>query len=127
MLSGAQERDQIYFMTHQLIDENQHKSYEDKCECSRINKIVNVIGGKPVIFIRYNKIKHKGNNPEISQEERLALLLEVVHGEISKEYYQFQVKIYQLFYEDVYDQYYRVKEEDITSIVCFLKKNTQLL
>lgn len=103
------------------IDENQHKSYEDKCECSRINEIVNGIGGKPVIFIRYNpdKIKHKGNNLEISLEERLALLLEVVHGEISKEYYQFQVKIYQLFYDDDYDQYYRVKEEDVTSIVCF--------
>jgi hypothetical protein len=74
-----------------------------------------------LFFIRYNpdKIKHKGNNLEISLEERLALLLEVVHGEISKEYYQFQVKIYQLFYDDVYDQYYRVKEKDITSIVYF--------
>ena len=77
-----------------------------------------------LFFIRYNpdKIKHKGNNLEISLEERLALLLEVVYGEISKEYYQFQVKIYQLFYDDDYDQYYRVKEEDVTRIVCFLKK-----
>ena len=39
------------------MSENQHNYYEDSCECSRINEIVNGIGGRPVIIIRYNRCK----------------------------------------------------------------------
>ena len=44
------------------IDEHQHNTYEDSYECSRINEIVNKIGKKSVIIIRFNSdtTKHKG-------------------------------------------------------------------
>jgi hypothetical protein len=42
------------------VDENQHH-YNQACECARINDIVNGIGDKSVIFIRFNpdSIKNK--------------------------------------------------------------------
>ena len=46
------------------IDENQHKVYDDICECSRINEIVNGVGGIPITIIRFNpdKIYNNYNN-----------------------------------------------------------------
>lgn len=46
------------------------------------------------------------------------LLIEVIQNEISKQYLEFKVIVFQLYYDDEYDVYQRVKEEDITSIVC---------
>ena len=46
------------------------------------------------------------------------LLIEVIQNEISKQYLEFQVIVFQLYYDVEYDVYQRVKEEDITSIVC---------
>lgn len=34
------------------IDENQHNSYTETCECARINDIVNGIGGKSIVIIK---------------------------------------------------------------------------
>ena len=50
-LDVQKKRPDIFFdlSTHCVIveiDENQHNSYEDICECARINEIVNGIGGR---------------------------------------------------------------------------------
>jgi hypothetical protein len=101
------------------IDENQHKSYQDGCECSRINEIVNGIGGKSVIFIRYNpdKVKNKGKQQMINQKEKIDLLINTVKYELSNNYDIFTVKIIQLYYDDNYDIYQPIKQEIITNIV----------
>ncbi len=77
------------------IDEHKHNTYEDSCECSRINEIVNGIGGKSVIIIRYNPdiIKNKGNKVNIQNSERIDLLVEKIKDELTKNYDKFIVKI----------------------------------
>jgi hypothetical protein len=42
------------------VDENQHKSYLEECECSRMVNIYNSFGGARVMFIRYNPDKYDG-------------------------------------------------------------------
>jgi hypothetical protein len=126
MLSGcSKKRPDLFYelATHCVIveiDENQHKSYDDRCECSRINEIVNGIGGKPVIFIRFNPDKTRNNGIllNFNLEEKISLLLNVIECEVSKQYYEFKVLVFQLFYDDNYKEYQKVKEEDITDIVC---------
>ena len=60
MLQGcSKKRPDVYFELNKHcviveIDENQHNTYGESCECARINEIVNGIGGKTVIIIRYN-------------------------------------------------------------------------
>ena len=126
MLQGcSKKRPDIYFELerHCLIvevDENQHNAYEDSCECSRINEIVNGIGGKSVIIIRYNPdiVKNKGKILDIKQEDRIGLLVKSIKEELVKEYDKFIVKIIQLYFDDNYEEYKYVKEEEITNIVC---------
>jgi hypothetical protein len=115
----------IYFElnTHCVIveiDEYQHNTYEDSCECSRINEIVNGIGGKSVIIIRYNPdiIKNNENKIIIDQYERLNLLVKIIKEELIKVYEKFIVKIIQIFYNDNYEEYQSIKEEVITDKVC---------
>ena len=92
MLQGcSKKRPDIYFelLTHCVIveiDEYQHNSYEDSCECSRINEIVNGIGGKPVIMIRYNPdiIKNNGNIINIKQSDKIDLLVKVIKEKLIK-------------------------------------------
>ena len=102
------------------VDENQHKSYSESCECARINEIVNGIGGKSVIFIRYNPdvVKNKNNIINVKQEDRVNLLVKVINEELTKDYQKFEVKIIQLFYNDDYEIYKEIKEENITKLVC---------
>jgi very-short-patch-repair endonuclease len=59
------------------IDEHQHNTYGESCECARINEIVNGIGGKSVIIIRYNPDQIKNNNKiiNIKQVARINLLV----------------------------------------------------
>ena len=50
----SQRRPDIFFdlLKHCVIvevDEKQHMSYSEVCECARINDIVNGIGGRPVV------------------------------------------------------------------------------
>ena len=126
MLGGcSKRRPDIYFelLKHCLIvevDEHQHSSYSDGCECARINEIVNGIGGKPLIIIRYNPdiIRHKGRQLNISQGKKLELLVKTVKEEIVKDNDVFMVKIIQLYYNDGYDEYMSKKEEIITDKVC---------
>jgi hypothetical protein len=125
MLQGcSKKRPDIYFELDKHcviveVDEYQHASYDDKCECARINEIVNGIGGKSVIIIRYNpdKFKHKGIFKDYLITERLIILIAVIKKQLVKNYENFCVKIIQLFYNDNYEEYKPIKKEDITSIV----------
>jgi hypothetical protein len=126
MLNGcSKKRPDIYFelTKHCVIvevDENQHNTYEDTCECARINEIVNGIGGKSVIIIRYNPdtIKHNGKKMNFPQNEKIDVLVETIKKELVKCYDEFIVKIIQLYYNDNYDVYQSLKEEVITDKVC---------
>jgi hypothetical protein len=102
------------------IDEHQHNTYEDTCECARINEIVNGIGGKPVVIIRYNpdNVRNNGRHLAIKNTERIDLLVQTIRDELVKAYDTFFVKIVQLFYSDHYKVYEPIKEEDITDLVC---------
>jgi hypothetical protein len=126
MLQGcSKKRPDIYFELDKHcviveVDEHQHNTYEDSCECSRINEIVNGIGGKSVIIIRYNPdiVKNKGKMLDIKQEDRIGLLVKSIKEELVKEYDKFIVKIIQLYFDDNYEEYKYIKEEEITNIVC---------
>jgi hypothetical protein len=125
MLQGcSKKRPDIYFdlSTHCIIveiDENQHNSYEDSCECARINEIVNGIEGSPVIIIRYNPdiIKNNGKIVNITQSDKIDLLVKIIKEELIKDYDKFIVKIMQICYNDNYEKYKIIKEEDITKVV----------
>jgi len=108
MLQGcSKKRPDIYFElpnhSHCVIveiDEHQHNSYEDSCECARLNEIVNGIGGKSVIVIRYNPdiCKNKGKQVIISKSDRIDLLVNTIKNELTKNYNIFTVKIIQVLY-----------------------------
>jgi very-short-patch-repair endonuclease len=102
------------------IDENQHKAYEEQCECSRINEIVNGIGGKSVIFVRFNpdRIMHKKKKLVIDMEEKLELLVKTIKEELKNNYDTFIVKVIQLYYDYNFKEYQDREEEEITNIVC---------
>ncbi len=102
------------------IDEHQHDSYDDLCECARINEIVNAIGGKSVILIRFNPdtIKNRRKQLIIPLIERLELLIKTIKEELIANYDKFNVKLIQLYYNDNYLKYEPIKIEDITGIVC---------
>ena len=102
------------------IDENQHKSYIESCECARINEIVSSIGGKSVIFIRYNPdvTYHKKKKINIDLIEKLSLLIETIKNELAANYDIFNVKLIQLFYDDNNKVYDKIKQMNITDIVC---------
>ena len=126
MLQGcSQKRPDIYFELNKHcviveIDENQHKTYGDVCECARINEIVNGIGGKSVIIIRFNPDIIKNNKKEIkiNWDIRLAKLIETIKSELSNDHETFKVEIIQLYYDDNFKQYIDVKKENITNLVC---------
>jgi hypothetical protein len=126
MLQGcSKKRPDIYFELgkHCVIvevDENQHNTYEDSCECARLNEIINGIGGRSVIVIRYNPdiVRHNGKQLNISQETRVDLLVNTVRAELVKDYETFIVKIIQIYYNDNYEIYQSIKEENITELVC---------
>ncbi len=126
MLQGCSlKRPDVYFdlATHCIIveiDEHQHNSREDICECARLNEIVNGIGGRPVIIIRYNPyiVRNNGKQQEISQSDRVDLLVHTIKNEIMKSYETFVVKVIQLYFSDNYETYQPVKDEIITDIVC---------
>lgn len=129
MLQGcSKKRPDIYFelAKHSVIveiDENQHNTYDDICECARINEIVNGIGGKSVIIIRYNpdSFRNKDIDYDIDIVYRMYMLVKTIKKELIKEYNNFVVKIIQLFYDDnsvlCTNKYKVKKKEDITNIV----------
>ena len=126
MLQGcSKKRPDIFFdlPTHCVIvevDEHQHNTYEDRCECARINELVNGIGGRSVIIIRYNPdiIRNNGKQITIHQGVRVDLLVETIKAELVKSYDTFVVKTIQVCYNDNYEVYQPIKSEDITDLVC---------
>ena len=75
---------QDFMDIHDIYHKNGLVYYEDICECARINEIVNGIGGKTVIIIRYNPdiVKNKGKIVNIPQCERINLLVKTIKDEI---------------------------------------------
>jgi hypothetical protein len=124
MFKSSKKRPDVYFELNKHcviveIDEYQHNSYTDSCECSRLNEIVNGIGGKSVIIIRFNPdlTKHKGKKKNLNLCDKIDLLVDKIKEELVKDYDMFIIKIIQLYYDDDYEIYQNVKEEDITKIV----------
>lgn len=125
MLQGcSKKRPDIYFElpTHCVIvevDEHQHKTYQDLCECARLNEIVNGIGGKPIVIIRFNpdNFKNQGKSLNSPMETRLNLLVKTIKTQLIKTHDKFSVKLIQLFYDDDYQVYKPVKKENITKLV----------
>ena len=93
MLNGcSKKRPDIYYdlPMHCVIveiDENQHNTYEDSCECARLNEIVNGIGGKSVIVIRYNPDKYN-NKMSKKVNPLLKTRLNVLKDEINKQVFR---------------------------------------
>ena len=54
----------------------------------------------------------------IKQSDRIDLLVKTIKDELVKEYDTFIVKTIQLYYNDNYEEYKNVKEENITDLVC---------
>lgn len=59
----------------------------------------------------------KDKKVKISNSERIDLLVKTIKEEL-KDYDKFIVKTIQICYDDNYEKYQNVKEEDITKIVC---------
>lgn len=126
MLQGcSKKRPDVYFemVKHCVIveiDEHQHNTYDDSCECARINEIVNGIGGKPVVIIRFNPdtTHSKKKRLPLKLSDKIDLLDETIKKELTHDYDGFFVKLIQLYYDDTYDVYQPVKEEFITNLVC---------
>ncbi len=77
----SKRRPDVYYdcVTHAVlveIDENQHRRYDERCECVRLNEIFNDLGGLPMHVIRYNPdgFYIDGKKQDISNEERLKRL-----------------------------------------------------
>ena len=101
------------------IDENQHRDYTDICECARINEIVNAIGGKSVIFIRYNPdiTRHGNKILNVCPAERIDLLVSTIKHQLQNVPDIFEIKLLQLWYDDTFTEYQKMKEINITNIV----------
>ena len=142
MLQGcSKKRPDIFFelLTHCLIveiDEHQHNSYGDSCECARINEIVNGIGGKPVIIIRYNPdtIKNKGKVINFKQEDKIKTLeCEYCHKDfkiqitLTRHYMTCKAKVQQELNNDINikAQYEKLKTENPDKIKEYNKRANQ--
>ena len=77
---------------HRIPHQNS-KNYENSCECARINEIVNGIGGKTVIIIRYNPdiVRNKDKILNINKCDKLDLLVKIIKEELVKNYEIFLV------------------------------------
>lgn len=89
------------------IDENQHKSYKEICECVRLNEIITGItkGELPLsfVFIRYNPDKTKFNGEQVNfdQTDKLNMLIKLIKQELCKDYNPNHpiVLLYQLYFD----------------------------
>ena len=90
--------------THDVIvevDENQHRQYQESCECARISEIVGALGGKSIAFVRYNPdaVRYGGKIHGVTAAERIDLLVETVNEEIQRASTEFEVRLVQLWYD----------------------------
>ena len=109
--------------THDVIvevDESQHRGYEESCECARISEIVGAIGGKAVVFIRYNpdNVRSNGSRVTVTAAERIDLLVATVKEELTRGHDTFSVRVVQLWFDSTDAGPYAARREmDITRIV----------
>jgi hypothetical protein len=106
--------------THDVVvevDENQHRGYEESCECARISELVGAIGGKSVVFVRYNPdtVRFGGHIHTVPAAERIDLLVATVKHELQRESAGFEVRLVQLWYDAPAAEAKR--EMDITRLV----------
>jgi hypothetical protein len=102
------------------VDENQHRGYEESCECARISEIVGAIGGKAVVFIRYNpdNVRSNGSRVTVTAAERIDLLVATVKEELARTTATFSVRVVQLWFDSTETGPYEARREmDITRIV----------
>jgi hypothetical protein len=102
------------------VDENQHRGYEESCECARISEIVGAIGGKAVVFIRYNpdNVRSSGSRVTVTPAERIDLLVAAVKAELAREHGAFSVRLVQLWFDSAEPGPYEARKDmDITRIV----------
>ncbi len=83
------------------VDENQHQSYEKKCEEERMFNISQDFGGIPVCFIRYNPDKYKEKGKVVKLKTgRHKKLLETING--AKLYPSTELlSVVYLFYDEI--------------------------
>jgi hypothetical protein len=106
--------------THDVIveiDEHQHRGHEETCECARISEIVGAIGGKSVVFVRFNPdtVRFGGAVHAVTAAERIDLLVETVKRELARESTTFEVRLVQLWFDSPTSEPKR--EMDITTLV----------
>ena len=126
MLQGcSKKRPGVYFerLTHcgiVEVDEHQHRGYEDSCECERLNEIVNCIGGKAVVVIRFNPdtTRHNGKQLPLQMSDKVDLLISTIKEELDRDPTGFRVRTVQLYYDDFAGKCSPKREEDITEIAC---------
>ena len=87
-----------------------------------MSEIVGAIGGKPVVFIRYNPdaVRHNGSILVVPAAERIDLLVAVVKRELVNTPSTFSVRLVQLWYDgsvQTAPTYEPRQEVDITHIV----------
>jgi very-short-patch-repair endonuclease len=102
------------------VDENQHRGYEESCECARISEIVGAIGGKSVVFIRYNpdNVRCNGARVQVTAAERIDLLVATVKAELARCHDEFSVRVVQLWFDSAEPGPYEARREmDITHTV----------
>ena len=93
------------------------RGYAESCECARISEIVGAIGGKPVVFVRYNPdaVRFGGAIHKVTAAERIDLLVETIQQETQRVSTQFEVRLVQLWYDAPIAEAKR--EMDITRLV----------
>ena len=105
------------------VDENQHRGYEESCEwpmAARISEIVGAIGGKAVVFIRYNpdNVRSNGSRVAVTAAERIDLLVATVKEELARCNGEFSVRLVQLWYDSTEPGPYEARRTmDITHVV----------
>jgi hypothetical protein len=110
-------------LTHDVIvevDENQHRGYKESCECARISEIVGAIGGKSVVFVRYNpdNARSNGARVQVTPAERIDLLAATVNAELARCHDIFSVVVVQLWFDSAEPGPYKARREmDITHTV----------
>jgi len=68
--------DFTYFQVIIEVDENQHKSYGEACELTRLLQVVNAGGGIPLVIFRLNPDKYRqtGESKNTCLQERLVFM-----------------------------------------------------
>jgi hypothetical protein len=85
-----------------------------------MNEIVNSIGGKSVVFIRYNpdSVRHNGKLITIQPADRIDLLVDIIQKELLSNYTKFTIKLVQLWFNFNYvEKYQQIQELDITNSI----------